>query len=82
MLNAAVEIGAHVRTYFHTIAIIVKISSFSVMDLVSLHTTSSILCYLEVTVKPRFTGPIGEKELGPVNREALYIGVHFTLIYT
>ena len=34
------------------------------------------------TVKPRFTGPLGGKELGPVNREARYIGVHFTLIYT
>ena len=34
------------------------------------------------TVKPRFTGPVGEKELGPVNREARYIGVHFALIYT
>ena len=36
----------------------------------------------ESTVKPQFTGPLGEKELGPVNREARYIGVHFTLIYT
>ena len=36
-----------------------------------------VLC----TVKPRFTGPVGGKELGPVNREARYIGVHFTLIY-
>ena len=34
------------------------------------------------TVKPRFTGPLGGKELGPVNRKARYIGVHFTLIYT
>ena len=34
------------------------------------------------TVKPRFTGPLGGKELGPVNREARYIGVQFTLIYT
>ena len=34
------------------------------------------------TVKPRFTGPLGGKELGPVNRDARYIGVHFTLIYT
>ena len=34
------------------------------------------------TVKPRFTGPHGGKELGRVNREAWYIGVHFTLIYT
>ena len=40
------------------------------------------LYFLNYTVKPRFTGPIGGKELGPVNREALYIGVHFTLIYT
>ena len=29
--------------------------------------------YLHTTVKPRFTG---------LNREARYIGVHFTLIYT
>ena len=29
------------------------------------------------TVKPQFTGPLGEKELGPVNREARYIGVQF-----
>ena len=36
----------------------------------------------EITVKPRFTGPLGGKELGPVNREARYIGVHFALIYT
>ena len=35
-----------------------------------------------ITVKPRFTGPLGGKKLGPVNREARYIGVHFTLIYT
>ena len=34
------------------------------------------------TVKPRFTRPVGGKELGPVYREALYIRVHFTLIYT
>ena len=33
------------------------------------------------TVKPRFTGPLGGKELSPVNREARYFGVHFTLIY-
>ena len=32
------------------------------------------------TMKPRFTGPVRGKELGPVNREARYIGVHFTLI--
>ena len=36
----------------------------------------------EHTVKPRFTGPLGGKGLGPVNREARYIGLHFTLIYT
>ena len=34
------------------------------------------------TVKPRFTGPHEGKELSPVNREAWYIGVHFTLICT
>ena len=34
------------------------------------------------TVKPRFTGPLGGKGLGPVNREARSIGVHFTLICT
>ena len=34
------------------------------------------------TVKPRFTGPLGGKELNPVNQEAWYIGVHFALIYT
>ena len=37
---------------------------------------------LPYTVKPRFTGPLGGKELGPVNREARYIGVDLTLIYT
>ena len=37
--------------------------------------------YNNNTVKHRFTGPLGGKELGPVNREARYIGVHFTLIY-
>ena len=36
----------------------------------------------DYTVKPRFTGPLGGKELGPVNWEAWYILVHFTLIYT
>ena len=35
-----------------------------------------------VTEKPRFTGPVWGKELGPVNRETRYIGVRFTLIYT
>ena len=40
-----------------------------------------LLMKIEITVKPRFTGPVGGKELGPVNREARYIGEHFTLIY-
>ena len=34
------------------------------------------------TVKPRFSGPLGGKELSPVDRDARYVGVHFTLIYT
>ena len=34
------------------------------------------------TVKPRYTGPVWGKKLGPVNLEARYIGVYFTLIYT
>ena len=34
------------------------------------------------TVKPWFTGSFGGNELGPVNQEARYIGVNFTLIYT
>ena len=42
----------------------------------------ALLHAIAITVKPRFTGPLGGKELGPVNREARYIGVHFTLIYT
>ena len=33
------------------------------------------------TVKPRFTGPLGGKELSLLNRETRYIGVLFTLIY-
>ena len=35
-----------------------------------------------ITVKPQFTGPLGGKELGPVNRDARYIRVDYTLIYT
>ena len=38
--------------------------------------------YFVDTVKPRFTGLLGGKEKGPVNREARYIGVNFTMIYT
>ena len=38
--------------------------------------------FYDYTVKPQFTGPLGGKELGPVNREARYIRVHFKLIYT
>ena len=35
-----------------------------------------------ITVKPRFTGPLGGKELDSVNQEARYIRVHYMLIYT
>ena len=54
----------------------------SFINIISEHFASSPIIIKFTTVKPRFTGPLGGKELGPVNREARYIGVHFTLIYT
>ena len=66
-------ISIHLSPYF-----VLKAWSNKIITKVMHYFTSELL----YTVKPRFTGPLGEKELGPVNREARYIGVHFTLIYT
>ena len=50
MLSVAVEIGAHAHIYFLTIAVIAKMCSFSVEDLVSLQLLTFILRDFEILI--------------------------------